>query len=76
MTIDHVVITNWVEGFWKDVASRPDEPLIKATIEITLSHSEYHALLDSDQRKKDDEIGREKAQEAVDKIYPPCSSPS
>lgn len=55
MKINFVTIDNHKEPgdqWWEGVASKPDEPLIEATIRLTLSHREYHRLLDTDERKK------------------------
>lgn len=53
MKINHVHITNHKEPgdrWWEGVASKPDEPLIEATMRLTLSPREYHRLLDMDER--------------------------
>lgn len=53
MKIEDVVINNWQapgEGWWSGVEARPTEPLIDATIKLTLSWNEYRALLDRDER--------------------------
>ena len=47
-TCKSTLITNWEppgEEWWANVEEKPDEPLIEARIELTLSHSEYQQLL-------------------------------
>lgn len=54
MKIKHVFIDNWEqpgEAWWKEVESRPTEPLIEATFEIKLSFEEYKKLLAQDENK-------------------------
>lgn len=49
MKINDVVIHNWTSPeWWDDVAARPHEPLIEATIRMTLSNAEYQELLARD----------------------------
>lgn len=53
MKIENVVINNWnAPGaeWWSGVEARPTEPLINATLTLTLSWEEYHALLNKDER--------------------------
>lgn len=58
MKIKNVQIENWESPgaqWWDAVAAKPDEPLIEATITLTLSHREYHELLDSCRGKTEEE---------------------
>lgn len=44
-----VLIENWKapgKEWWEAVESKPDEPLIEARMQLTLSWNEYHKLLD------------------------------
>ena len=53
MKINDVRVNNWNapgEKWWKSVKECPSEPLIEATMTMTLSWSEYRELLDKDQR--------------------------
>lgn len=46
--IDDVKIDNWQppgDQWWDAVKQQPDEPLIEATIKVTLSWNEYEELL-------------------------------
>ncbi len=62
MKIHHVEITNWCSPFikwwdngakwWAHVESRPDEPLIEATMTLTLSWREYNALIEQSNKVK------------------------
>lgn len=55
MKINNVNINNWEPpgaAWWDSVEAKPDEPLIEATISFTLSHREYHRLLDMEERKQ------------------------
>lgn len=48
MKINDVHITNWVppgRPYWSEVRARKDEPLIEATIKMTLSWTDYTKLL-------------------------------
>lgn len=50
MKINDVHITNWEapgDKWWDDVAKRSSEPLIEATMKMTLSWEEYKALISS-----------------------------
>jgi len=52
--LDHIEITNWFEPgheYWKSVQAKPSEPLIQATISMTLSWNEYHELIKRDEEK-------------------------
>lgn len=49
MKINNVLIENWKAPgatWWNGVESKPDEPLIEATITFKLSFNEYRKLLD------------------------------
>lgn len=49
MKINDVRINNWTptdRTWWDGVEARPTEPLIEATITMTLSWDEYRELLD------------------------------
>lgn len=62
MKIHDVRINNWQppgETWWNDVEARPTEPLIQATLAMTLSYAEYKKLLDL-------ELGPEKVVTPVD----------
>lgn len=53
MKINDVTITNWEppgDKWWRSVEERPSEPLIEATIAMTLSWTEYRELLARDNR--------------------------
>jgi len=53
MTIEDVKINNWEapgEKWWDTVQSKPTEPLIQATIRMTLSWDEYEKLLAQGER--------------------------
>ena len=53
MKINDVQIINWEspgDKWWASVEARPSEPLIEATITLTLSWAEYHELLDRHHR--------------------------
>lgn len=55
MKISEVQINNWEppgEEWWRGVAARPDEPLIMATLTVTLSWNEYRELLRHDENSK------------------------
>jgi hypothetical protein len=59
MKIEHVVITNWHppgEQWWADVESKPDEPLISATMNLTLSWHEYHEMVEKSRSAESAEI--------------------
>ncbi len=51
MKVEDVYIMNWQptgqppgSDWWSEVESKPDEPLIKARIVLTLTWNEYHRL--------------------------------
>jgi hypothetical protein len=53
MEIHDVFIDNWTSPgneYWDKVRKERTEPLIKATIEMTLSWNEYQELLDKGRR--------------------------
>jgi hypothetical protein len=74
MKINHVHITNWKAPgteWWEDVAKRPDEPLIDATIQFTLSHREYHQLIDIEEGRK-----RSRVRECEPPVWIPAEPPT
>lgn len=49
MKINHVLVTNWSAPggpWWDNIKQHSSEPLIEATIQMTLSWEEYQELLD------------------------------
>lgn len=51
VNINDVLITNWKapgDKWWDSVDAQPDQPLIEARIEMTLSAREYRELLERD----------------------------
>lgn len=55
MKINDVHITNWQEPggpYWDDVKQRSSEPLIEATIKMTLSWEEYEDLLNKNKEAR------------------------
>lgn len=53
MKINNVYIDNWQppgEKWWASVEAKPTEPLIVATITMTLSWQEYHELLEQEDK--------------------------
>lgn len=55
MKITDVRITNWQppgDKWWAAVEARPSEPLIEATISMTLSWAEYHELLERNKAER------------------------
>ncbi len=49
MKINDVLINNWQAPgaeWWIGVEARPDEPLIEATMKLTLSWREYHKMIE------------------------------
>lgn len=48
MTIRDIHVTNWEAPggpYWDKVKERHTEPLIEATMKLTLSWDEYHAMI-------------------------------
>lgn len=53
MKINNIHITNWEEPggpYWDNVKERHSEPLIEATMKLTLSWDEYETLLAEDKK--------------------------
>lgn len=53
VNIHDVRIMNWHppgDNWWREVEARPNEPLIEATMAMTLSWAEYRELLDKSRR--------------------------
>lgn len=51
MKINDVRVTNWQppgEDYWRKVQTQFDEPLIEATIKMTLNWREYNELIERD----------------------------
>lgn len=55
MKINNVNIGNWETPgpeWWDRIQARPNEPLIEATIQFTLSWNEYRRLLDTAEKEE------------------------
>ncbi len=55
MKIEFVTIHNWEapgNEWWMKVEAVPDQPVIEATVKMTLSYREYRSLLDQDEKYK------------------------
>ncbi len=63
MKIDDVNILNWEplgnppgSAWWDGVKERPDEPLIVASLKLTMTYREYMELCDKDQDARTAEV--------------------
>lgn len=55
MKIENVIIKNWIppgEQWWAEVKSKPEQPLIRANIDMVLSWQEYKELLNRDENNQ------------------------
>lgn len=62
MKINKVEILNWEnpgDKWWNNVQAKPSEPLIEASMKMTLSWDEYHAMLEKDRMERDSKPVRE-----------------